>query len=58
MRDFASLSGLPSRLGDIGIDADRITELARQYDATGPIATKPRPFREADDLAVILTPER
>lgn len=54
MRDFVKSLGLPVRLGDIGIGADRIPELARQYDGTGPIATNPRPVRGADDLAEIL----
>jgi maleylacetate reductase len=54
MRDFVKSLGLPVRLGDIGIGADRIPELARQYDGTGPIATNPRPARGADDLAEIL----
>ncbi len=54
MRDFVSSLGLPTRLGDVGIAADRIPELARQYDGTGPIATNPRPVRGADDVAEIL----
>ena len=54
MRDFVKSLGLPSRLGDIGIGADLIPELARQYVGTGPIATNPRPVRGADDLAEIL----
>lgn len=54
MRDFVRALGLPTRLGDVGIAADRIPELARQYDGTGPIATNPRPVRGADDLAEIL----
>ena len=54
IRDFVRSLGLPVRLGDIGIGADRIPELARQYDGTGPIATNPRPVRGADDLAEIL----
>ncbi len=54
MRDFVKSLGLPSRLTDVGIGADRIAELARQYDGTGPIATNPRPVRGADDLAEIL----
>jgi maleylacetate reductase len=54
MRDFVKSLGLPVRLGDIGIGADRIPELARQYDGTGPIATNPRPVRGADDVAEIL----
>jgi maleylacetate reductase len=54
MRDFVKSLGLPTRLGDIGIGADRIPELARQYDGTGPIATNPRPVRGAVDLAEIL----
>jgi maleylacetate reductase len=53
MRDFVRSLGLPVRLGDVGIGADRISELARQYDGTGPIATNPRPVRGADDLAEI-----
>lgn len=54
IRDFVRSLGLPSRLGDVGIGADRIPELARQYDGSGPIATNPRPVRGADDLAEIL----
>ena len=54
MRDFVESLGLPVRLGDIGIGAERIPELARQYDGTGPIATNPRPVRGADDVAEIL----
>lgn len=54
MRDFVRSLGLPVRLSDIGIGADRIPELARQYDGTGPIATNPRPVRGADDVAEIL----
>ncbi len=54
MRDFVKSLGLPTRLGDVGITADRIQELARQYDGTGPIATNPRPVRGADDVAEIL----
>jgi maleylacetate reductase len=54
MRDFVKSLGLPTRLSEIGITADRIPELARQYDGTGPIATNPRPVRGADDVAEIL----
>src|SRR5512146_85723 len=54
MRDFVKSLGLPTRLSDVGIAADRIPELARQYDGTGPIATNPRPVGGADDLAEIL----
>jgi len=54
MRDFVKSLGLPTRLVDIGITADRIPELARQYDGTGPISTNPRPVRGADDVAEIL----
>jgi maleylacetate reductase len=54
LRDFVKSLGLPTRLTEIGIGADRIDELARQYDGTGPIATNPRPVRGADDLAQIL----
>ena len=54
MRDFVRALGLPTRLGDVGISADQIPVLARQYDGTGPIATNPRPVRGADDLAEIL----
>lgn len=55
IRDFVRSLGLPARLTDIGIGADQIAELARQYDGTGPISTNPRPVRGADDLAEILT---
>jgi maleylacetate reductase len=54
MREFVKSLGLPTRLGDIGITPDRIPELARQYDGTGPISTNPRPVRGADDVAEIL----
>lgn len=54
MRDFVKSLGLPTRLADIGIGADRIPELAQQYNGTGPISTNPRPVRGADDLAEIL----
>ncbi|OGA51130.1 MAG: hypothetical protein A3F74_00190 [Betaproteobacteria bacterium RIFCSPLOWO2_12_FULL_62_58] len=54
IRDFVRSLGLPTRLGEVGIAADRIPELARQYDGTGPIATNPRPVRGADDVAEIL----
>jgi maleylacetate reductase len=55
MRDFVKSLGLPTRLTDVGIGADRIPELARQYDGTGPISTNPRPVRGAGDLEEILT---
>jgi maleylacetate reductase len=54
MRDFVKALGLPTRLSDIGIGADRIAELARQYDGTGPISTNPRPVRGTEDVAEIL----
>jgi maleylacetate reductase len=54
MRDFVRSLGLPTRLADVGITAERIPEIARQYDGTGPIATNPRPVRNADDVAEIL----
>jgi maleylacetate reductase len=54
MRDFVRSLDLPTRLSDIGIGAERIPELARQYDGTGPIATNPRPVRGANDVAEIL----
>lgn len=54
MREFVKSLGLPVRLGDVGIAADRIPELARQYDGTGPIASNPRPVRGANDVAEIL----
>ena len=54
MRDFVKSLGLPTRLSDVGIGADRIPELARQYDGTGPISTNPRPVRGAGDLEEIL----
>ena len=54
IRDFVKSLGLPSRLSDIGIGADRLAEFARQYDGTGPISTNPRPVRGADDLVEIL----
>jgi maleylacetate reductase len=54
MRDFVKSMALPTRLSDIGIGAERIPELAKQYDGTGPISTNPRPVRGAEDLAEIL----
>ena len=54
MRDFVKSLGLPTRLSEIGINADRISELASQYNGTGPISTNPRPVRGADDVAEIL----
>src|SRR5919106_3460811 len=54
MRDFVKSLGLPTRLGEIGIGADRIPELARQYSGTGPISTNPRPVSSAEDLEQIL----
>lgn len=54
MRDFVKSLGLPTRLGDVGIGAERVPELARQYDGTGPIANNPRPVKGAADLEEIL----
>ncbi|MGQ0749205.1 MAG: iron-containing alcohol dehydrogenase, partial [Betaproteobacteria bacterium] len=54
MRDFVKSLGLPTTLREIGIGAERISELARQYDGTGPVATNPRAVRGAEDVAEIL----
>ena len=54
MRDFVQSLGLPTRLSDIGIAAERIPELAAQYKGTGPISTNPRSVRGPDDVAEIL----
>jgi maleylacetate reductase len=54
MRDFVKSLGLPTRLTDVGIGAERIPELARQYQGTGPISTNPRKVRGAADLEEIL----
>ena len=54
MRAFVKSLGLPTTLGDIGIKADRIPELAGQYNGTGPIATNPRPVKGPEDVAEIL----
>ncbi len=54
MRDFVKSLGLPTRLSDVGIAADRIPELAQQYKGMGPISTNPRPVRGADDLTEIM----
>jgi maleylacetate reductase len=54
MREFVKSLGLPTRLSEIGIGAERIPELARQYTGTGPISTNPRPVRGAEDVAEIL----
>jgi maleylacetate reductase len=54
MRDFVKSLGLPTRLSEIGIAADRIPELAQQYEGTGPISTNPRTVRNAEDLSEIL----
>jgi maleylacetate reductase len=54
MRDFVKSLGLPTRLSDVGIAADRIPELARQYKGTGPISTNPRPIRTPEELEAVL----
>jgi maleylacetate reductase len=54
VREFVQSLGLPTRLSDIGIGADRIPELAAQYKGTGPISTNPRPVRGPEDVAEIL----
>ena len=54
IRDFVKSIGLPTRLGEVGIGAERIPEIARQYDGTGPISTNPRPVRDTKDLEDIL----
>ena len=54
LREFVKSLGLPTRLSEVGIAADRIPELAQQYQGTGPISTNPRPVRGADDLEEIL----
>ena len=54
MREFVKSLGLPTRLSDIGITAERIPELARQYTGTGPVSTNPRAVRGAEDLEQIL----
>jgi len=54
MREFVKSLGLPTRLSDIGITAERIPELARQYTGTGPVSTNPRAVRGAEDLEEIL----
>ena len=54
MRDFVKSLGLPTRLSEIGIGAERIPELARQYQGTGPISTNPRPVRGPEDLMEIM----
>ena len=54
MRAFVTSLGLPTRLAEIGIPAERIPELARQYTGTGPIATNPRPVRGPEDVEEIL----
>jgi len=54
IRDFVKSLGLPARLTDVGIGADRIPELARQYQGHGPISTNPRKVNGAVDLEEIL----
>jgi maleylacetate reductase len=54
MREFVKSLGLPTRLSEIGIGAERIPELARQYQGTGPISTNPRPVRGPGDLEEIM----
>jgi maleylacetate reductase len=54
IREFVKSLGLPDRLSEVGIGADRIPEIARQYDGTGPISTNPRPVRDTGDLEEIL----
>jgi maleylacetate reductase len=54
MREFVKSLGLPTRLSDIGLAADRIPEFAAQYQGTGPISTNPRPVKGPDDVAEIM----
>src|SRR4051812_8367959 len=54
LRDFVKSLGLPTRLSDIGIGAERIPELAAQYKGSGPISTNPRKVAGPDELAEIM----
>jgi hypothetical protein len=45
---------VPDGETEVGIGAERIAKLARQYDGTGPISTNPRPVRGGEDVAEIL----
>ena len=54
MRDFVKSLGLPTRLTEVGIGADRIPELAQQYKGHGPISTNPRKVKGAADLEEVL----
>lgn len=54
LREFVRGLGLPWRLRDVGIERDRLAEIASRYDGTGPIATNPRPVSSAADIVEIL----
>jgi maleylacetate reductase len=54
MREFVKSLGLATTLREVGIGAERIPELARQYKGAGPISTNPRPVKGPDDVAEIL----
>lgn len=54
MRAFVRGLGLPWRLRDVGIERERLPEIAARYDGSGPIATNPRPVSSAADLVEIL----
>ena len=54
MREFVRSLDLPSTLADAGISREELADIAARYDGKGPIATNPRPVRNASDLVEIL----
>lgn len=46
--------GLPTRLSEMGINGDDIPGLAARWTGDAPIATNPRPVRDAADLEAVL----
>lgn len=54
LRGFIDSLELPTSLHQVGIGPDAFHEIAAQFDGTGPIATNPRPVRDAADLVEIL----
>lgn len=54
LRRFIAGLGLPVRLGEVGIAAEEIPGLAARWQGDAPIATNPRPVRDAADVEAIL----
>lgn len=51
---FIAALGLPTRLREVGIPREDLPAIAASWDGGAPIATNPRPVRDADDLREIL----